>query len=206
MSLPNREFELAALSLILAALLWTLTFLIQPLNFWIMLSLSTSILMLTSIMVNRERLRPSLSWSNLLVGVSSALLLYAFFFAGFQAGKSLAIITEGVGQVYALRSSASALVVAIALVFPIAPGEEFYWRGLVQRRFSERFGKGVGLFLAVSAYALVHLPTLNPSLVMAAFFGGLVWGVIYQRTGSLATVVVSHAIWDLIIFVILPLV
>jgi membrane protease YdiL (CAAX protease family) len=42
-------------------------------------------------------------------------------------------------------------------------------------------------------------------LIMTAFIGGLVWGYIYERTGSLLAVIVSHVLFDLLIFVIVPL-
>jgi membrane protease YdiL (CAAX protease family) len=96
-------------------------------------------------------------------------------------------------------------IIGLVLVFPIGPGEEIYWRGLIQRRFAERLGGNAGLLCAATAYALVHLPTFNSPLVLTAFIGGLVWGYIYRASGSLAPAVVSHVLWDLLIFVIFPL-
>jgi len=142
---------------------------------------------------------------TVLYGVASGLLLYGLFYLGFQVVKSTPFLAQGVSSVYGLRLSKPANVIALLLIFPIAPGEETYWRGLVQRRLTERTGPKAGLVLAAAAYALVHLPTLNPTLIITALIGGLVWGTLYQRTDNLVPGIISHALWDVLIFVILPL-
>ena len=141
----------------------------------------------------------------IIYGAASGILLYGLFYFGFQMIRSTPFLALGVSSVYGLRLSKPAYVISLLLIFPIAPGEETYWRGLVQRRLTERTGPKAGLALAAAAYALVHLPTLNPTLILAALIGGLVWGALYQLTGSLVPGIVSHALWDVLIFVILPL-
>jgi membrane protease YdiL (CAAX protease family) len=197
-------FKLAALSLALASILWVLVFVIQPLEFWVMLTLSTLALMLIAVGVNGVKELVHFNGRLLLVGLVSGVLLYLLFYFGFQVTKSNPIFSQGVGQVYGLRSVPSYLI-ALALLFPIGPGEELYWRGLIQRRFSEELGSGMGFLITTCVYALIHLPTLNLPLIMTAFIGGLVWGYIYKKTGSLPTVIVSHVLFDLLIFVIAPL-
>jgi membrane protease YdiL (CAAX protease family) len=169
-----------------------------------MLSSSTLILLIIALLINRSKASIRLDAKMVLLGVVSAVLLYLLFYFGFQVTKSNPIFSEGVGRVYEFRTSSSYLI-GLALVFPIGPGEEVYWRGLIQRRFSEKFGRSIGLATATSAYALVHLPTLNPPLILTAFIGGLVWGYIYKSTGSLIPVTISHVLFDLLIFVIAPL-
>ena len=46
---------------------------------------------------------------------------------------------------------------------------------------------------------------LNFMLLVAAAICGLFWGLIYQRERSLVPVIISHSLWDLIIFVLYPL-
>jgi membrane protease YdiL (CAAX protease family) len=194
----------AVLSLVLAAILWILVFLVRPLEFWLMLSLSTLVLLLVALAVNRGKNAIRITGRLVLLGVVSAVLLYLLFYLGFQATKSYPIFSEGVGRVYELRTVPSYFI-ALALVFPIGPGEEIYWRGLIQRRLSEKLGSGIGLLAATCAYALIHLPTLDIPLILTAFIGGLVWGYIYERTASLFPVILSHVLFDLLIFVIAPL-
>lgn len=203
MALGN--FRLASLSLVVAAVLWILVFPVQPINFWIMLSSSTLVLLLISLLINRERSRPRVNLRMISYGVLGAILLYGLFYFGFQATKSISMLSEGVSRVYELRSSAPSALIGLMLIFPIGPGEEMYWRGLIQRRFAERLGSNIGLLAATGAYGLVHLPTLNAPLIATALIGGLVWGYLYKTTGSLVPAVISHVLWDLLIFVVAPL-
>ena len=203
--MPPDKFRLASLSLIIAAILWILVFLVQPFDFWIMLASSTLILLLISVLINRSKWDAEINVRVVVFGVLSAVLLYGFFYLGFQVTKSNPMLSEGVSRVYELRSSVPSILIGSMLVFPIGPGEEIYWRGLIQRRFAERLGANTGLLTAATAYALVHLPTLNPPLILTAFIGGLVWGYLYKVTGSIVPAVISHVLWDLLIFVVAPL-
>ena len=199
------KFNLAVSSIILAAGLWILVFLIRPIDFWVLMSLSTATLLIVSVLINRDGFSVHINVAMVLIGILSAVLLYTFFYSGFQLAKLNPIFREGVSRVYGLRSSTSSLIIGLALVFPIAPGEEIYWRGLIQRRFMEKLGASTGLVLAACAYALVHLPTLNPPLILTAFIGGAVWGYIYKETRSLVPAIISHILFDLLIFIIAPL-
>lgn len=199
------KFSLASLSLVIAAILWIMVFLVRPYDFWIMLASSTLILLLISVLINRNKWGAQINVRMVLYGVLSAVLLYGFFYIGFQVTKSNPMLSEGVSRVYELRSSVPIFLIGSILVFPIGPGEEIYWRGLIQRRLAEKFGSNTGFLMATVAYALVHLPTLNLPLILTAFIGGLVWGYIYKMTGSLVPAVISHVLWDLLIFVVAPL-
>lgn len=182
-----------------------MVFLVRPYDFWIMLASSTLILLLISVLINRNKWGAQINVRMVLYGVLSAVLLYGFFYIGFQVTKSNPMLSEGVSRVYELRSSVPIFLIGSILVFPIGPGEEIYWRGLIQRRLAEKFGSNTGFLMATVAYALVHLPTLNLPLILTAFIGGLVWGYIYKMTGSLVPAVISHVLWDLLIFVVAPL-
>jgi hypothetical protein len=200
----HSDLRLATLSLVLAAVLWTIVFLIRPFDFWAMLASATVILMIVAVLVSRERLALHASISLILYGIVSAVLLYGLFYFGFEVTKSSPIFSQGISQVYGLRSNEPHWLIAVLLIFPIGPGEELYWRGLIQRTFGEKKGSNVGLIIASLAYALVHLPTLNPPLILTALIGGLVWGGLYKLTNSLVPGIVSHVLWDLMIFVLLP--
>ena len=208
LTLKFDKFKFTILSLVLASALWIIVFLLQPYDFWISLSLTTFLMMTLSLGINGEDLAKTFGKVNprmIIYGVASGLLLYGFFYFGFQIIKSTPFLALGVHNVYGLRLSKPAYVIALLLIFPIAPGEETYWRGLVQRRLTERIGCKAGFVLSAATYALVHLPTLNPTLILTALIGGLVWGALYQFTDSLVPGIISHALWDVLIFVILPL-
>jgi hypothetical protein len=199
------EFKMALGSLILAAILWILVFLIRPFDFWVMLASSTFILLLIAVLVSRNKLGFRSSVTLVLYGIVAAVLMYGLFFVGFQVTKSNPIFSQGISQVYGLRSNEPSWLIAVLLIFPIGPGEELYWRGFIQRTFTDRKGGYAGLGVASLVYAIVHIPTFNFPLVLTALIGGLVWGTLYMHTNSLTPGIVSHVLWDLMIFVLLPL-
>jgi membrane protease YdiL (CAAX protease family) len=87
----------------------------------------------------------------------------------------------------------------------IGPAEEIFWRGLVQQRLETRLGRWGALATASILYAAVHAWSMNLMLVAAALLCGLAWGFLFARTRNLWPCIISHAIWDVAIFVAFPL-
>ncbi|MEH7748308.1 CPBP family glutamic-type intramembrane protease, partial [Neobacillus drentensis] len=54
-------------------------------------------------------------------------------------------------------------------------------------------------------YASVNIYAGSFLLVLAAFISGLAWGYLYLWKKSMPLVIVSHIIFDLMMFIILPL-
>jgi membrane protease YdiL (CAAX protease family) len=94
-------------------------------------------------------------------------------------------------------------------------GEEVTWRGFVARLIAERVGSRFAWMWAAFPYALSLLPTawalrdpeagLNPCLLLAALFFGLVWGGMARWTRRLAPSVLSHAGFDWCVLMIFRL-
>jgi membrane protease YdiL (CAAX protease family) len=61
-----------------------------------------------------------------------------------------------------------------------------------------------GFILATSLYTAVHVATGNMVLVLAALVCGIFWGWLYMRYKSMLINVVSHTVWDILVFLILP--
>ncbi|HQO41301.1 MAG TPA: CPBP family glutamic-type intramembrane protease, partial [Spirochaetota bacterium] len=68
------------------------------------------------------------------------------------------------------------------------------------------YGQWAGLFAATLVYTLVHVWSFNFMLIMAAMVCGAFWGLIYKYNRSLTTLIVSHALWDLMVFIVFPIV
>ncbi|MEF8725643.1 MAG: CPBP family intramembrane glutamic endopeptidase [Candidatus Bipolaricaulota bacterium] len=109
-----------------------------------------------------------------------------------------------IAAVYSNSASATTPVIGTLLVTVIGPGEEIFWRGTVQDTLEDEYGGLMGLFTGALLYSFVHIWALNLTLLIAAMVCGLVWGWMYYAEGNLAPVIVSHSIWSLLIFVILP--
>lgn len=138
-------------------------------------------------------------------GIWSAALLYGIFWAGhFLSVRILPFAAGQVDAIYALRAGENSWIIAGVLIFVIAPAEEFFWRGFIQRRLANRYGVSVGVVLAAGIYALVHGWSLNLMLVGAAAVCGVFWGTLFAMTGSLWPGIISHALWDVTIFILWP--
>jgi membrane protease YdiL (CAAX protease family) len=196
--LKKSNYELYTLPL--PFVLWYFVFRDPILGFWPTLSVSALILLV----VSAPRIRKMgfrASPSALALGVISAIALYLFFWSGYQVAKNIPGFVQTISSVYGLRGGASPQEIALLLLFPIGPTEELYWRGLIQRAVRQKVGSNPALLITTLLYTSIHIPTLNPSLLVVAFIGGLVWGTIYNRYGSILPVVISHVIFDEMIFV-----
>jgi len=151
--------------------------------------------------LRRTRVGPK----DVVVGLASAGALYGIF----QVGDRLArlILPKGgseIAAIYELRTLRPKKEIAARLVTIIGPAEEFFWRGMVQKRFIERFGKVPGAVLGIAAYGGAHLVTGNVTLIGAATVAGAFWGAMAAAGASTGALLVSHAAWDVYIFLIAP--
>jgi membrane protease YdiL (CAAX protease family) len=131
--------------------------------------------------------------------------LYLFFLVGGFAAKLFNFADRGVQDIYTIRGQAPLGIIAVAIFFLIGPAEEFFWRGFIQHRLGKRYGDTIGLLAAAFFYAIGHIWSFNFMLILTAGICGLFWGYIFNRYKSLWPVVISHAVWDLTIFVLLPI-
>ena len=171
-------------------------------GFWPTLTVSALILLSLSLL-RFSSMKVKITSKGFLIGVGSAFLVYAFFWSGFQVVKGLPGFSQQVSWVYQFRGSMPITYIAAALLFPIGPSEELYWRGFIQRHFNGTLSPTKSLLVTSSLYTLIHLPTFNPSLMLVALIGGLFWGYLFNRLGDLFPVLVSHVLFDELIFVIL---
>ncbi len=142
-----------------------------------------------------ERLRPR--WRDVPLGIAIAAGLFAVFRVGDRTAR--AVMPKGgeeIGEIYALRTIAPKEEIALRLATVIGPAEELFWRGWLQRR--------VGWLPAAAAYGGAHLVTRNATLIGAASVAGLYWGALAAVGVPMAALIVSHAIWDIWIFLVQP--
>lgn len=194
-------------ALVAAFALWYFAFQTEMGNFWLRLSLSVAVLALGALWQTPERAALfRFNPKDILWGMLSAVILYGIFWAGkYLATALLPFAADQINSVYAHRAQLDLWVIGLLLVLVLGPGEEIFWRAFVQKQLGERFGDLSGWLWATASYALVHIWTLNLMLMAAALVAGLFWGWLYLRSKSLVAVMTSHALWDLMIFVLWPL-
>lgn len=85
------------------------------------------------------------------------------------------------------------------LVFTALP-EEWFFRGYLLRRIE----RGIyGNIIVSVGFTVLHLVSQNYMVALMVFFPSLFYGWIYQKTGSLITVIMLHALSNLIFIVYL---
>jgi len=202
------------------------------LNFWAVMALATAVLGGASLILDRRKLRELYAWKNeyVLIGVLSAVFLYGIFWLGDIASKYvLSFAGAQIENIYATKAQASPLSIGLLLLLWVGPAEEVFWRGFIQTRLANLMGykcvdatanskllyitiaKAVGCpqiraFVFTSLlYALAHVWSFNLMLFGASLVCGMFWSAMYAWYRSVWPGLISHALWDLAIFVLWPM-
>lgn len=138
-------------------------------------------------------------------GALSGLLLYFIFWFGFKTIQIMDFPFEkSIKKLYRWYAP-NAFWQYIALILVAAPGEELFWRGFIQKSLLKYFKPIWGILLGAALYASVSMYSGSFLLVFAAFLSGAAWGGLYYWKRSMPLVIVSHLIFDMMIFMIMPL-
>jgi|GEM_PF-397766 membrane protease YdiL (CAAX protease family) len=89
------------------------------------------------------------------------------------------------------------LFLSVAIVTPIA--EELFFRGYVLDAINRKHGDWTAIIWSAMLFGLVHL---DPFTVGQAFMGGIMYGWIRMRTGSLLPSIACHMIWNILALVV----
>ncbi len=139
------------------------------------------------------------------LGFLSAVLLYLIFLIGNEAIRSLFDFAgRDISQVYGFKDGAGTWRIGLLMLLVIGPGEELLWRGYIQGNLDEKYGAREGFVMAALVYAAIHVATGNLALILAALAGGIFWGWMYMKFRSVLINSVSHVVWDLAVFLVLP--
>lgn len=187
-------------------------------NFWWGMAAVAGVLALASLALGarerRDAARPRWGFDeafefeprHILVGVAAAAVLYGVFWAGDRVSALLFDYARSqVTGIYGTKSQASPALIGALLLFWIGPAEEIFWRGFVQRRLSGKLGEWRGLGLATAIYIAIHIWSFNFMLITAALICGLFWALMYYEYRSVWPGIISHAVWDALIFVMFPI-
>jgi len=180
-------------------------------DFWYWMSSNLLVLLSLVFILDKSNAQEIISdfrenpYRKIFMGLIAAVALFVVFYAG---NILIRLIIEGAGEgiqnVYSFKQEASPWRIALLMLLIIGPGEELFWRGYLQRRLGMRFGKMPGFLVATFLYTAVHIATGNMVLVLAALVCGLFWGWLYMKYRSMIINVISHTVWDVGVFILLP--
>jgi membrane protease YdiL (CAAX protease family) len=160
-----------------------------------------SFALLTSGESRRVRIGPR----EVALGLASAGVQYLTFQVGDRMARRIMPAGEReIADIYELRSLRPRAEIGARLALIIGPAEEIFWRGALQAGFMRWLGRWPGTAAATASYGGVHLVTGNLTLTGAATVGGAHWALLYAAGMPLGALIVSHALWDVWIFLLQP--
>jgi membrane protease YdiL (CAAX protease family) len=139
------------------------------------------------------------------IGVCAGCLMTAATYLLYPAlARRSPFIATDTARLYASFRALPPVIASLALL-PVIIGEELVWRGVVQTELVRRLGPWRGVTLSALAYAIAHAPLGSPLLVAMALLCGMVWGTLRVVSGSLVPSLLAHLVWDVLVFLWLPL-
>lgn len=176
-------------------------------NFWITMGFAGATLTLMSAFLG-ENFKKQFSFpvKDLLIGLGSAVVLYVVFYLGdFFSSLLFDFAKEQVGNIYQLKEGENPLILSLLLVLLVGPAEEIFWRGYIQRTLGAKYGEWTALIVTTLVYTLVHIWSFNFMLIMSAMVCGIFWGLLYKYNKNLVTLIISHAVWDVSVLILFPI-
>ena len=201
----------AVFTIFVAAILWTIMFcpITAPyVNFWWMMTASACTLSLLATFFGREWWKDvRIDFSNILLGIVIAVALWSVFWIGDKLSQLIFNFARPqVDIIYGMKDGESPLLLTLLMLFLIGPAEEIFWRGYIQKSFSQYWNPNVGMVVTTAIYSLVHAGSCNFMLTMAALVAGLAWGIIYRFfPEKFGAIIISHALWDVAVFIWFPI-
>ena len=185
--------------------LFALTFRGPKKKFWDRMTGTGLSLGSLSLATQPELRKTSIGVKEVFGGLVSAAGLYGIFHIGDRVSRL--IIPNGgqqIDDIYKLKRIRPREELMTRLTTVIGPAEEFFWRGFLQDGLMDQFGKFWGWFIGTAAYGGAHIVSGNFTLVGAATVAGAYWGGLYALGVPLGALIISHIVWDNLIFLIAP--
>ena len=105
-------------------------------------------------------------------------------------------------QISALTPDFSVLAAAIGLLI-WGLTQQYPLQAFINRRSQAIWGPGlISVVFVAGVFALLHFP--NVPLMIATFFGGLMWAFVYQRAPNLWALALSHALMTAVLGLTVP--
>nr|WP_259545880.1 CPBP family intramembrane glutamic endopeptidase [Heyndrickxia oleronia] len=191
------------IGILLAHILLFLTFNDRSI-FWYIYT-ATSLLLISYSIVSDKSHDEQSNGKYLFLGILSGVVLYLVFWIGDWLFSLLSsYLDKQIGKTYKLLSP-KYIWHYFVLVFVLAPGEEIFWRGFVQKRLMYHIQGWLPVLITAMLNASIFIYSENIILIIAGLVGGIFWGSLYLWRKNIPLLVVSHVIFDLLLIIVLPL-
>ena len=187
-----------------AVALWTAAFRGKS-GFWAKMAAGVGSLGAYALYANPDLRKTRVRPADVARGIASAGLLYGIFQVGDRFARK--VMPNGgaeIDDIYRKRGLAPDPFIAATLALLIAPGEELFWRGLLNRYLAQELNPVAGNAVGATIYGAIHLVSGNLTLTGAAGVAGAFWSLEHLAQRRMAPLIVSHVAWDLWIFLVRP--
>jgi membrane protease YdiL (CAAX protease family) len=139
--------------------------------------------------------------SAAVAGAASGAGLYAATRIVVGVASRLPPLRGAVADVYR-RSEETSFAATFLLTLALAvPGEELFWRGLVQPELRTAVGPVLGALLAWLAYVGANAASASLPLLAGAIVGGAVWTALGAWSDGVVAPIASHLVWTALMLV-----
>ncbi len=136
-----------------------------------------------------------LDWSAIVNGVALALVLMLLSMVLSRLFPAYARrLIQAQARTYGFLANRVSMPAILFISLCAGIGEEALFRGGLQTLLGDYMPAGLALALAAAAFALIHFA--KPHVSALLFIIGCLFGWIYWQTGSLLTVMIAHALYD----------
>jgi uncharacterized protein len=139
------------------------------------------------------------------VGGGSGVVLYALTVAFLRVARGWATLRRHTLTLYEHREGVSLMETLGVGALVVSPGEEIFWRGLVQDLAAAGAGSFQGALIAWALYVAANVASGSIPIVLGAVVGGAAWGGLAWWTGGVAASVACHVAWTALMIARPPL-
>ena len=167
---------------------------------------TTTMVCVAYLLIEGRKLLSRTNLRNLTFAGITAVVLYSVFFLGNLGVRAFPLFgMSGAAEqsIYGLFNRVPLPLLVIVLLLD-SIGFESYFRGNLVQLFSKRLGI-VSVLASAGVDALIHISTLNPLFPATTFVADCFWGLYYFRTKDISSTIVCHFIWDVLIFIVIPI-
>jgi len=96
------------------------------------------------------------------------------------------------------------VLLSFIMIFFVGLVEEFVFRSTLQTVLCEKYGIWAGLFIASALFGFMHGGYRVPTEILFTFSAGLLFGIMFLRSGSLPFITLAHGITNVSLFLVVP--
>lgn len=145
------------------------------------------------------------TWQYLIFGIGYGTIAYGIVKIGYLILPYIYVNAKKDVATFLSKYAPTAVWHYLLLIFVIVVGEEMFWRGFVQQKLKHFMRRRYAILLTAILFSLsVAISGFWPG-ALAAFVVGLLWGILYEWKKSLPLIIVSHVVFVLLLFLVLPI-